>query len=185
MHKHVATHLKKNYDTMKLDKKERLKFSYMLKILEKLYPEEQDYYATHRKAIEEGYELHYEWLTEHLYEGLTEAQCREVLDILDMYRGIIFSFNAIKEPKKITADNVAFPGFDGNNETLQMTYAQYFIQDLGRYKEIEESNGGYFNSHSHTLGRYRAMLQKWNSLEQDVKYKMSEETLLDLVKTIG
>jgi len=170
---------------MKLNKKERLQFSYTLKILEKLYPEEQSYYATHRKAIEEGYELHYEWLTEHLYEGLTEVQCREVLDILEMFRGIIFSFNALKNPKKITSNNISFPGFDGNNETLQMTYAKYFIQDLGRYKEVEELNGGDFNSHSQKLDLYRAMLLKWNSLKNNEKYQMNEETLLDLVKTVG
>ncbi|MGJ8738786.1 YfbU family protein [Zobellia laminariae] len=170
---------------MKLDKKERLQFSYMLKILEKLYPEEQNYYATHRKAIEEGYELHYSWLTEHLYDGLTEKQCQEVLDILEMSRAIIFSYKAIEEPKNMSADDVAFPGFDGNNETLQMTYAQYFIEDLGRYQEIKESNGGYFNSHSRTLPRYRAMLEKWNALDKDEKFKMDEETLLNLVKTIG
>ncbi|MFA0674070.1 YfbU family protein, partial [Vibrio sp. 10N.222.51.A6] len=41
---------------MKLDKKERLALVNQFLILEKLYPEEADYYAQHRQAISEGYE---------------------------------------------------------------------------------------------------------------------------------
>jgi uncharacterized protein YfbU (UPF0304 family) len=166
---------------MELDKKERLQFSYMLKILEKLYPEEQEYYATNRKAIEEGYELHYSWLTEHLYDGLTKEECREVLDILEMSRAIIFSFKAIKEPKELKEEDVMFKGFDGNNETMLMAYAEYFIEDLGRYQELKESNGGYYNSHFPTIDRYRAMLHSWNQIAQDEKYKMSENVIKELL----
>ena len=54
---------------MKLDIKERLALSYQLKILEKLYPEDQEYYANHRKAIEDGYELHYRCLSGGVQDG--------------------------------------------------------------------------------------------------------------------
>lgn len=165
---------------MKLTKKERLEFSYLLRILERLYPEEQDYYSQHRKAIEEGYELHYSWLAEHLYDGLSTEECQEVLDILDMYRGIIYSYRALKNPIKINQNNIAFKGFDGNHETSHMSYVEYFIDDLGRYDEIKESCNGYYNSHIPTLDRYKRMLVKWNSLNGD-RYSMDENTILELI----
>ena len=76
---------------MELNIKERLQLSYQLRILEKLYPDEQEYYANHRKAIEDGYQLHYDWITEHLSDGLTSEQCTFVLDVLDMYASFQFS----------------------------------------------------------------------------------------------
>lgn len=168
---------------MKLDKKERLKFSYLLKILEKLYPEEQEYYANHRKAIENGYELHYNWLTEHLYDGMTKDECQEVLDILEMSRGILYSFMKLDNPTKITKADVKFKGFDGNNEISQMLYAEYFIEDLGRYEEIKESCGGYYNSHYPSLDSYRTKLEKWKKMPSKDKFNMDENTLLDLINT--
>src|SRR5258708_8853622 len=118
---------------MHLDKKERLILSNQLKILEKLYPEEATYYALHRKALENGYSLNYEWLVEHFSEAMTETECLEVLDILDMYRAITFSYAKIKDPAGIEDFWLKFRGFDGNNETSQYSYAQYFVADLGRF----------------------------------------------------
>lgn len=43
---------------MELSKLERLNLINQFFILEKLYPEDANYYATHRKAIQEGYKLH-------------------------------------------------------------------------------------------------------------------------------
>lgn len=170
---------------MKLDLKERLQLSYQLMILEKLYPDESEQYAIHRKAIEEGYELHYSWITQHLYEGLTKEQCEEVLEILEMYRGIYHSYNSLQGVKKKDIENpkVIFQGFDGNNETSQMAYTRYFIDDLGRYTEIKDNNGGYYNSHSPMLPKYRNMLIKWKQLTHHVRYNMSNEQLLELIET--
>jgi len=114
---------------MKLDIKERLTLSFQLKILEKLYPEDKEYYANHRKAIEDGYELHYDWITEHLSEGLTSEECTFVLDVLDMYAAFHFSFKQLKSPTKLTEKAVIFPRFDGNNESMYMAYTNYFIED--------------------------------------------------------
>ncbi len=63
---------------MELNEKDRLIIANQLKIIEKLYPEEADYYAKHGKVVEQGYKLHYSWLVEHLYDEMTEDECREV-----------------------------------------------------------------------------------------------------------
>lgn len=166
---------------MKLDIKERLQLSYTLKILEKLYPEEKDYYAQHRKAIESGYELHYEWITEHLSEGLSTTECSFVLDTLDMYSTMLHSFEQLEYPKSLKQSDVVFPGFDGNKETMYMAYTKYFIEDLDRFGDIKKVTNGYYNSHSRKVERYRAMVEKWDAMSIKNKFLLSEDQILELL----
>lgn len=166
---------------MKLDVKERLQLSFTLKILEKLYPEEQEYYARHRKAIEDGYELHYDWITEHLSEGLSTAECSFVLDTLDLYSTLYHSFTQIKNSNQIKELDVTFPGFDGNKETMYMAYTKYFIEDLDRFGDIKKVTNGYYNSHGRRVDRYRAMVEKWHSLKVNNKYLLNEEEILEIL----
>lgn len=161
---------------MELTKKERLSFTYQLLILEKLYPEEADHYAKHRKALEEGYALHYDWMVEHLYDELSEAECREVLDVLDMYRAIDTTFKSLESSDVLRQHYLAkFRGYDGNNETAQMGYARYFIVDLDRYSELKETEYPYFNSHAPMIESYRAMLVRWRECPN--KFSMSRAEL--------
>jgi uncharacterized protein len=151
---------------MELSKKDRLIIANQLKILEKLYPDEARAYAQHRKAIEDGYSLHYDRLVEHFGEEMTEDDCREVLDILDMYRTITFSSEKIDDKRGIDEMWVRFRGFDGNNEGSQFSYALYFIVDLERFAELKY--GAQYpdlNSHAPTLDKYRRMLRVWRSFE--------------------
>jgi uncharacterized protein len=87
--------------TMKLTKIERLLLVNQLLILEKLYPESAKAYKQERTALREGYELHYKDLF-HLIEDetLSEDQCREVLDVLEMYRAITFSARRLPPTSK-------------------------------------------------------------------------------------
>ena len=149
---------------MELTKKDRLFLINQLLILEKLYPEEQSYYAEHRKALQEGYKLHYSWLFSNLDDEMSEEECREVLDILEMYRAITFSYKKLKDKQGVTEEEIKFKGFDGNEETKQFSYVLYFTIDLKRYDELKD-NAEYpnFNSHFPMLPRYRKMLNTWKN----------------------
>lgn len=168
---------------MKLDIKERFLIANQLKILEKLYPEEKENYESNRKAIEYGFELHYDWIMEHIYDGLSSEECSFVLDVLEMYASMQHTFKILKS-NKIKEENVVFRGFDGNNETMYMAYTKYFLEDLDRYREIQESSNGYYNSHSRMINKYKSMLVKYNKYKKQFTYDLSEEHLLDLTNTI-
>ena len=142
-----------------MDKLKRYELINQLLILEKLYPEEADYYAKNRKALEYGFALHYSWLTENLSEGLTAEECKEVLDIMDMYRSITFSWSRL-HPDEETPNNIKFKGFDGNNESSLRSYVQYFIMDLERFDELKYGQSfPSFNSHTRMLERYQNQLR--------------------------
>ncbi|MCG8734762.1 YfbU family protein [Tenacibaculum finnmarkense] len=165
---------------MELDIKERLQLSFQLRILEKLYPDEQEYYANHRKAIEDGYQLHYDWITEYLSEGLTKDECKFVLDVLDMYSSFYFTIRDLKE-SKLSIESVKFPGFDGNNETMFMAYTKYFIEDLDRFGSIKESTNGYYNSHMRMIPKYQKMLVRWKDFKVDYQYILTEDNIKELL----
>ena len=151
-----------------MDKLKRYELINQLLILEKLYPEEADYYARNRKALENGYELHYSWLTENISDGLSEEECKEVLDILDMYRSITFSWQRLHEGEELP-EKLKFRGFDGNNETALMSYVQYFVIDLERFDELTYGKEHpYFNSHFPMLDKYRRMLSVWKKYDFDL-----------------
>lgn len=124
-------------------------FVYLLKILKNQGDEDYEY-GNMIKALQRGFSLHYKDVLDCLYdEDLSEHECQEVLDILEMYRGITYSYkNLLTQGLQgtLTEADIRFKGFDGNNETKQMSYTYYFIQDMNRYDEIDEIAHGYYNS---------------------------------------
>ncbi|OFR41231.1 YfbU family protein [Porphyromonas sp. HMSC065F10] len=177
-----------NNEHLSLTKKERLEYIYLLKILEKLYPEQSEEYSQYRNALQQGFSLHYaDMMIELSEDELSINECRKVLDILEMYRGIIYSYRALKRENtdiSLTDEDVKFPGFDGNNECYHMAYVKYFIDDLDRYSEIQELSNGYYNSHHRMLSQYEKMLEKWNEFESlPNRYLMNEEQIRELLNS--
>lgn len=160
---------------MNLDIKERLILSYLLKILEKLEPNEADYYARNRKAIEHGYSLHYNWITENLHEEMSENDCKFVLDVLDMFRNLNYSYIKGNLSDEKLKEKIRFKGFDGNREINFLSYAHYFMHDLDRYNELHDnSEHPNYNTHYPVVEKYKRMLEVWK------KVKISDMGILTL-----
>lgn len=166
--------------------KDRALFIYLFKILKNQGDEEYDY-DNMIKALQFGFEYHYSDVFDCIFDDvLSEEDCREILDVLEMYRGITYSYNKLKKErgvKNLNDDKIRFYGFDGNHETKQMSYARYYLVDLNRYFEIQEyAQGDDYNSHHQMLPKYRAMLSVWKSYPSEVKYCMTEEQIVNLLK---
>jgi len=158
---------------MELSKQERLILSHQYKILENLYPEEAKIYAQHRKIVEDGYALNYEEICTHIYDELSDGECGEVLDILAMHRDLYHSAQALTDEPKIA---ISFHGFDGNNETKQMAYTRFYIDELQMYTELTKiAQSPDYNSHYPILGRYRLMLDEWRDCKD--KNNLSREDI--------
>lgn len=168
-------------NSMKLSKIERFMISNQLKILEKLYPEEASGYAEQRKAVEEGYTFNYNSMVDHIYDEMPLEDCKEVLDILQMFSTITFSYEDLEDKTGIEEQHIRFNGFDGNNEPKQMSYARYFIVDLDRYHELRYGNDyPSFNSHMRSLDNYRRMLTVWKEIADP--YRLSKESIIKILE---
>lgn len=174
-------------ENIKITIVEREILANQFRILEKLEGDNQQRdYRNLIEALESGYELHYMDVFEDLSETtLSKDDCRRVLDILEMFRGLIYSYQGLKRDRvetTLTENDVKFVGFDGNDplECKYMLYTSYFIQDLDRYSEIKEISHPSFNSHSRMLSTYMSMLQRWNEFKQEKninQYLMNEEQI--------
>lgn len=149
---------------MELSVKDRLILINQFLILEKLYPESALPYSRLITALKEGYALSYhsmdDWIDP---EGLDLAQCREVHEILEMFRALTLSLGRLKDRSGIDEGAVAFDGFDGHEEAKLMGYARFVLDDEERFPELRPGAGDDFNSHRPMLDRYRRMLREWRA----------------------
>ena len=92
-------------------------------------------------------------------------ECEFVYDVLDMHRILINSFDALTDKQGLTANDVRFRGFDGNNETKRWAFAEY-LQKKGMWKETLV---GGMNSHSMmTMDRYPQMLERYEPIKEQI-----------------
>ena len=102
-----------NNEEIKLTRKERLSYVLQLRILQKLTDNEYEKRDLEEKidAFAEGYEGMYEDIFNDLgvYEtSLSNEECEKGWSILEMYRGIIYSYNNLMGNKAITETHHLF-----------------------------------------------------------------------------
>jgi uncharacterized protein YfbU (UPF0304 family) len=110
-------------------------------------------------------------------------ECRYVYDVLNLYRILIRSYEALDDKKGLTPEDVRFRGFDGNNESKRWAFTQH-LKDQGKWTET--LTGG-LNSHSETtMSLYPRMLEKFEPIRERIIASHSGKWLLtaDQIKEI-
>jgi uncharacterized protein YfbU (UPF0304 family) len=144
---------------------ERLQLINQLRILEKLDPNNAEDYAESRDIIAHGYTIQYEDVFNEVFEEIDVEECKYVYDVLDMYRVLIHSYNALTEKKGLTPEDVRFQGFDGNNESKRHAFAEH-LRKQGKWTET--LTGG-LNSHSMmTMSLYPRMLARFEPIRTQI-----------------
>lgn len=128
---------------MELSKKERLILVNHYDILSRLADGdyEKKKFENLREIFSSGYTRLYSEATEYLYEELDKAECKFVVDVLNLYTDLYHSRERNDQAKEsIDEDEVLFKGFDANDSIQSRYYGLYkfYVEDLGRYCEYEE-----------------------------------------------
>lgn len=165
---------------MNVSQVERLILYNQCRILANLYPEEQKSYEEMAEILHSGYELDYYEIEQVLDEPMSADKCREVRDILDLFRGFANSFNALKDRKGIPEEEIKFQGFDGNEETEYMVYTRFLIEKQEKWIESKRENNDY-NTHFPILGKYRGMLAKWKAIPSKQRHSLTAEQLREIL----
>jgi uncharacterized protein YfbU (UPF0304 family) len=153
-------------DVITLTPVERLQLVNQFLILEKLYPDLAEQYAAQRAVIEKGFTIQYDDIFDSLYDEMTEDECRYVYDVLDLFRLLITSYNALADKEGLTPEDVRFQGFDLNNEDKNFSLAKH-LQEQGKWAETLTGN---LNSHSQrTMWLYPHMLKKFKPIGDQLK----------------
>src|SRR5690606_11644555 len=105
-------------------------------------------------------ELEYSELSAIISEGeLPKRACSLVIKAMCVYDALQRSYAALDRPTTVSESEVRFPGFDGNNETRHMAYAE-FVRSAGRFTYLRVGSDG-LNSHMPMTGQYRSMAVAW------------------------
>ena len=163
---------------LSLTLKERLFLSNQYRILEALYPDEADAYAVRREALEQGYELLYDWEVTHISDGehmLTREEALEVWETFEMFDSLKRSAENLGKLEWLSKQrNSSFLGYDGNNETKFMALCSYTIERLGRFRYIDLPGENYFNSHCPMRPTYRKMLERWKECTGEDRFNLTK-----------
>jgi uncharacterized protein len=159
-----------------LSKIERRILINQYQILEKLDPDEGDYYQKVVSILEHGYEFEYRKLFERIFDPMSEEESVEVIHILGMYEAIKDSYDALPDKSGIEDWRVRFIGFDGNHEGTQLGYLYFMVEKDEKFSHVVDKNK--LNSHMPRLGYYRAMLNRYKE-KGEIRHpgRMDKETL--------
>lgn len=154
---------------MKLSFEMRWTLANQYRLLELSDPDEgmRDHYRHAVTILERGYELEYSTLVESMQDPMSEEECREVYDILEMQSDLRFAYQQLGDASGVDEAEVTFRGFDGNEEGRTLSYARFLIEDLGKWKELAPTRGDGLNSHMPVLNGYRQMLPVWRQWRAD------------------
>jgi uncharacterized protein len=149
---------------------ERRTLANQYRILALLNKEESEDYAARAEALECGYEAHFDegWFTAD-EDVLTIEQCEEVTSTLRMFEDLLVSFRHLKDKDGLNEQDLAFRGYDGNDETKYMAYARFFCEtyDGGRrFQTLSSGTGFGFNSHQPNVNAYRAKLGQYRIIRE-------------------
>jgi uncharacterized protein YfbU (UPF0304 family) len=167
---------------MDLNLKDRLILVNQYLILEKIDPEEAEQYALYRHALERGFSREYGEMTGHITEAqISENQCSELIDILDMYRHLSESYDEVSNKTGITKSSVEFPGFDGNDrlEGRFMSYVRYLVDEKGEWTELK-GHKEKFNSHMPMLNQYKNMLHMHGQFDRNAS--LTKDQILSVIQ---
>lgn len=168
---------------MELTRKDRLFLVNQYKILEKLDPELSDYYSKTIEILENGYEYLYDFGIEHIHDGsdvMSEAECKEVWETMDMFDSIDRSLQDIPEAD-IDRTFASFKGYDGNREGKFLGFSEFTVNRDKRFTYLKLPKENYFNSHMPMRDIYARMLAEWRKIPPAQRYQMRKEKITSIL----
>jgi hypothetical protein len=143
---------------MELSRTERIMLSNQYEILRHLDPKDKKHYDTLLECLKSGYESEFFELAGYFEMNPSSEIQAEVREILEMFRAL----GPRRGEGGMLPAAARFIGFDGNDETKYMAYAEFLIEDRGLWRELKHEDKDY-NTHCETLSSYREMLRHFRN----------------------
>ncbi len=140
---------------------QRLILSNQYYLMSKLNPDDADKYSRLQTIVERGYSLQMRELDKE-FGYLEEQECKELIDILEMYHAMQESYKMLSTQEQSNLDKrrLQFLGFDIATEVQQVHYVRFLVESEGLYTQFDKADH-HFNSQVPMLNKYRRMLVTW------------------------
>lgn len=162
-----------------LSLKDRLLLSNQYRILELLDKEGAAEHEEHRAVLTRAQETHYVTLLEDFSNTLNLELTGEVMDILALFSRLRLSFDHLDGQTSIAEEGIEFSGFHPEFEREMLSYAQFYMQKLGRHRWLRGGDGQGIESSVPMLDVYRRMLSAWKGI--GMAKVLSESEISDIV----
>ncbi|AYV22453.1 MULTISPECIES: YfbU family protein [Vibrio] len=159
---------------MEMTNAQRLILSNQYYLMAKLTPENAEKYKRLQTIVERGYELQMREMNKE-YGCLVEDECREVIDIMEMYHAMQESNKMLSDEERNDVDQrrLQFLGFDIAAEAQLVNYVRFLIDSEGLYPQFDKGDH-HFNSHVPMLEKYRRMLVTWRNCPRQYHLSAAE-----------
>jgi uncharacterized protein YfbU (UPF0304 family) len=161
---------------IKLTDAERLILANQYEILSALQKDED--YARMAETLRDGHEWLYRQYFDSLSENLPDDKVTYVLRVLDIFRNMNNSYRELADKSGIDERDLAFRGFDGNNESDLLSFAEALRKD-GRFTETIGPTAK--NSHMPTTAICERMIDTWRELGEP-NYPYTREQIVAIVE---
>lgn len=149
---------------MELSAAERLILANQYRILQRLETKPRNDYERSIEILENGYTEYYGFVVQYLeIDPFPVSIATEVHDILAMFAQLQWVKDSLYDPTLTESPLYQFWGFDGNNSSRHLEYAQ-FLHKMREFKDLDDLL--LLNSHSDNIETYRAMVAAWKSLPE-------------------
>ncbi|MEZ8832925.1 YfbU family protein [Vibrio cyclitrophicus] len=148
---------------MEMTNAQRLILSNQYYLMSQMNPENSAKYQRLQTIVERGYELQMRELNKE-FGCLTEAECREIIDMMEMYHAMQESNKMLAEQERAEVDQrrLQFLGFDIASEAQIVHYVRFLVDSEGLYPQFDKADH-HFNSQMPMLEKYRRMLTTWRN----------------------
>lgn len=148
---------------MEMTNAQRLILSNQYYLMSQMDPENSAKYQRLQTIVERGYELQMRELNKE-FGCLTEAECREIIDIMEMYHAMQESNKMLADQERAEVDQrrLQFLGFDIASEAQVVHYVRFLVDSEGLYPQFDKADH-HFNSQMPMLEKYRRMLTTWRN----------------------
>ncbi|KAB0304082.1 YfbU family protein [Vibrio fortis] len=148
---------------MEMTSAQRLILSNQYYLMSQMDPENSAKYQRLQTIVERGYELQMRELNKE-FGCVTEAECREIIDIMEMYHAMQESNKMLadEERKEVDQRRLQFLGFDIASEAQIVHYVRFLTDSEGLYPQFDKADH-HFNSQMPMLDKYRRMLTTWRN----------------------
>ncbi|MDE1224013.1 YfbU family protein [Vibrio aestuarianus] len=159
---------------MEMTNAQRLILSNQYFLMSQMDPNNANKYKRLQTIVERGYELQMRELNKE-FGCLTEAECREVIDILEMYHAMQESHKMLSDcdGKEVDQRRLQFLGFDIAREAQLVHYVRFLLDSEGLYTQFDKADH-HFNSQMPMLDKYRRMLTTWRNCPRQYHLSAAE-----------
>ncbi|MDG3088392.1 YfbU family protein [Vibrio hannami] len=161
---------------MEMTNAQRLILSNQYYLMSQLNPDNATKYRRLQTIVERGYSLQMRELDKQFGE-LTEEECREIINIMEMYHAMQESNRMLSEEErgKVDQRRLQFLGFDIASESQLVHYVRFLVDSEGLYPQFDKADH-HFNAQMPMLDKYRRMLTTWKNCPRQYHLSATEFT---------